>query len=127
MKLKSDYKVRKIAGESVIVRMGQQNVKMTTIISLNPTSEWLWEQLQGVEFDAEKVADLLTGEYEVEREVALKLRAGLLQLHHLLWHILTVKFFYRCNGSVLYCLNHNYKLRTKTKRPLGYETLRYEN
>ena len=72
MKLKSNCKVRKIAGESVIVRMGEQNVKMTTIISLNPTSEWLWEQLQGVEFDAEKVADLLTGEYEVEREVALK-------------------------------------------------------
>lgn len=72
MKFKADYKVRKIAGESVIVRMGAQNVKMTTIISLNPTSEWLWEQLQGVEFDAEKVADLLTGEYEVEREVALK-------------------------------------------------------
>ena len=44
----------------------------STIISLNPTSEWLWEQLQGVEFNAEKVADLLTGEYDVEREVALK-------------------------------------------------------
>ncbi|MBR4850765.1 MAG: PqqD family protein [Tidjanibacter sp.] len=72
MKFKADYKVRKIAGESVIVRMGAHNVKMTTIISLNPTSEWLWEQLQGVEFDAEKVANLLTGEYEVEREVALK-------------------------------------------------------
>ena len=72
MKLKSNCKVRKIAGERVIVRMGEQNVKMTTIISLNPTSEWLWEQLQGVEFDAEKVADLLTAEYEVEREVALK-------------------------------------------------------
>lgn len=71
MKLKQDYKVRKIAGESVIVRMGVQNVKMTTIISLNPTSEWLWEQLQGVEFDAQKVADLLTAEYEVEAEVAL--------------------------------------------------------
>ena len=71
MKLKSDYKVRKIAGESVIVRMGTQNVKMTNIISLNPTSEWLWEQLQNEEFDAEKVADLLTAEYEVEREVAL--------------------------------------------------------
>ena len=35
MKLKQNYKVRKIAGESVIVRMGTQNVKMTTIISLN--------------------------------------------------------------------------------------------
>ena len=71
MKLKQNYKVRKIAGESVIVRMGLQNVKMTTIISLNPTSEWLWEQLQGVEFDAQKVADLLTAEYEVEAAVAL--------------------------------------------------------
>lgn len=71
MKLKQNYKVRKIAGESVIVRMGMQNVKMTSIISLNPTSEWLWEQLQDVEFDAQKVADLLTAEYEVEAEVAL--------------------------------------------------------
>ena len=71
MKLKTDYKVRKIAGESVIVRMGTQNVKMTNIISLNATSEWLWEQLQDEEFDAEKVADMLTAEYEVEREIAL--------------------------------------------------------
>jgi len=71
MRLKTDYKVRKIAGESVIVRMGAQNVKMTTIISLNSTSEWLWEQLKDERFDEEKVADLLTAEYEVEREVAL--------------------------------------------------------
>lgn len=71
MKLRTEYKIRKIAGESVIVRMGTQNVKMTSIISLNSTSEWLWEQLQDEEFDVEKVADLLTAEYEVEREVAL--------------------------------------------------------
>lgn len=71
MKLKTDYKIRQIAGENVIVRMGTQSVKMTTIISLNSTSVWLWEQLQGEVFDVEKVADLLTAEYEVEREVAL--------------------------------------------------------
>ncbi len=71
MRLKTDYKIRKIAGESVIVRMGTQNVKMTNIISLNPTSEWLWEQLHDEEFDADKVADMLTAEYEVEREIAL--------------------------------------------------------
>ena len=71
MKLKTDDTGRKIAGESVIVRMGSQNVKMTNIISLNPTSLWLWEQLQDDEFDAEKVADMLTAEYEVEREIAL--------------------------------------------------------
>lgn len=71
MRLKGEFKVRKIAGESVIVRMGVQNVKMTSIISLNPTSEWLWEQLQGVDFDAQGVADMLCKEYEVEAEVAL--------------------------------------------------------
>ena len=71
MKLKADCKVRKIAGESVIVRMGAHHVNMTSIVSLNPTSEWLWEQLAGAEFDADKVAELLTAEYEVEREVAL--------------------------------------------------------
>ena len=71
MKLKTDYKVRKIAGESVIVRMGTKSVNMTSIISLNSTSEWLWEQLMGEQFDVEKVADLLTAEYEVSCEVAL--------------------------------------------------------
>lgn len=71
MRLKTNYKIRKIAGESVIVRMGVNNVKMTSIISLNSTSEWLWNQLDGEVFDAEKVADLLTAEYEVSREVAL--------------------------------------------------------
>lgn len=71
MRLKTDYKIRKIAGESVIVRMGTQSVKMTNIISLNSTSEWLWNQLADEEFDADKVADLLTAEYEVSREVAL--------------------------------------------------------
>ena len=71
MKIKADCKVRKIAGESVIVRMGAQNVNMTSIVSLNSTSEWLWEQLQNEPFDADKVADLLAAEYEVECEVAL--------------------------------------------------------
>lgn len=71
MKLRTDCKIRKIAGESVIVRMGKLNVDMTRVISLNSTSEWLWEQIGNEEFDVEKVADLLTAEYEVEREVAL--------------------------------------------------------
>lgn len=71
MKLRTDCKIRKIAGESVIVRMGKLNVDMTRVISLNSTSEWLWEQIGNEEFDVEKVADLLAAEYEVEREVAL--------------------------------------------------------
>lgn len=71
MKIKSGYKIRKIAGENVIVSIGTLNVNMTKVISLNDTSVWLWEQLGGEEFDAERVADLLCGEYDVDHNTAL--------------------------------------------------------
>ena len=71
MKIKDGYKIRNIAGENVIVSIGTLNVNLTKVISLNPTSVWLWEQLGNEEFDDEKVADMLTDNYEVGREQAL--------------------------------------------------------
>ena len=71
MKIKSGYKIRKIAGENVIVSIGTLNVNMTKVISLNDTSVWLWEQLGGEEFDAERVAELLCSEYDVDHATAL--------------------------------------------------------
>lgn len=71
MKIKTGYKIREIAGENVIVSIGTLNVNLTKVISLNPTSVWLWEQLQDVDFDTEKIAGLLTGQYEVEYKTAL--------------------------------------------------------
>lgn len=71
MRIKKGFKIRKIAGESVIVAMGDLNVNLTKIITLNATSEWLYNELQNREFTVDTVADLLTEEYEVEREVAL--------------------------------------------------------
>ena len=66
MKIKEGYKIRNIAGEHVIVSIGTLNVNLTKVVSLNPSSVWLWEQL-----DAGRVADLLTEHYEVERPTAL--------------------------------------------------------
>lgn len=71
MKIKDGYKIRDIAGEHVIVSVGQLHVNLTKIISLNDTSVWLWEQLEGKTFDADTVADLLVGHYEVDRPTAL--------------------------------------------------------
>lgn len=71
MKIKSGYKIRNIAGESVIVSIGQLNVNLTKVISLNPTSVWLWERLGQDDFDAAKVASLLVDNYEVDHERAL--------------------------------------------------------
>lgn len=72
MKLKKGFKIRKIAGESVIISMGDLNVNLTKIITLNVTSEWLYNELLDREFTVDIIADLLADEYEVERDVALK-------------------------------------------------------
>ena len=46
MKIKEGYKIRNIAGEHVIVSIGTLNVNLTKVVSLNPSSVWLWEQAQ---------------------------------------------------------------------------------
>ena len=71
MRIKEGYKIRNIAGESVIVSIGALNVNLTKVISLNPTSVWLWEKLGNEEFDADKVAGLLIENYDVDNDLAL--------------------------------------------------------
>uniref|UniRef100_UPI004055E79C PqqD family protein n=1 Tax=Alistipes sp. TaxID=1872444 RepID=UPI004055E79C len=71
MKIDSKYKMREMAGEHVVVIQGRYGADMTRIISFNPTSLYLWEQLQGIEFEVEDVVRLLCEHYGVEREVAL--------------------------------------------------------
>ncbi len=72
MKIKRGYKIRHIAGESIIVQIGTLNVNLTKVISLNPTAEWLWNELEDEEFDENKVAQLLTSAYEVDEQTALR-------------------------------------------------------
>jgi hypothetical protein len=71
MRIKSGYKIRSIAGESVIVAVGTLNVDLTRVISLNPTAVWLWERLSDREFDETTVAALLEENYEVDAATAL--------------------------------------------------------
>ena len=71
MKIKEGLKLRKICGETVVCAEGRKSINMTTMIQLNPTSAYLWEKLEGKEFTAETMADLLCEAYDVEREVAL--------------------------------------------------------
>lgn len=73
MKIREEYKIREMAGEHVIVMPGCGGAAdMTRIVSLNPSSMYLWEALRGREFTAEDAADLLTERYEVDVETALQ-------------------------------------------------------
>lgn len=71
MKIKSNFKIREIAGESIIVNQGQVGADLTRIISLNSSAKYLYEALEGREFELEDVANALVEYYGIEKEMAL--------------------------------------------------------
>ena len=73
MKAKKGFNLRTICGEHIIVAEGIQNIDFTHIISMNESSAYLWENIQKRDnFTEEDLRDLLTREYEVDEETALR-------------------------------------------------------
>lgn len=70
MKLKSEYKVRDMAGEHVVIMQGRLGSDLTRIISLNESAHYLWCELEGKEFDLDVVARLLAERYGIDAGVA---------------------------------------------------------
>ena len=70
MKIDSKYKMREMAGEHIVVIQGRYGVDMTRVISFNASSLYLWESLQGREFEIEDVVGLLRERYEVDPDTA---------------------------------------------------------
>ena len=72
MKIKSNFKLRQVVGETIIVNQGTTEVDMTSIISLNTTAKFLYEQLQGKEFTLEDAAKVLEKNYSIGYEQAIQ-------------------------------------------------------
>ena len=72
MKLKSNYKLREIVGETIVVNQGQSGVNMTRIISLNSSAKLLYKEFMGKEFTIEDVAKVLVDIYSIDQSLALK-------------------------------------------------------
>ena len=71
MKINSNYKLREIAGETIIVNQGKEGVDMTRIISLNSSAKVLYERLAGKEFSLEEAAQVLMDTYGIDSELSL--------------------------------------------------------
>lgn len=72
MKVKPGFNLRVVCGENIIVAEGEENIDFSNIISMNESSAYLWQNIQGKEFTHEDLVDLLTQEYEVDEATALK-------------------------------------------------------
>ena len=72
MKINSNYKLRSIAGETIVVNQGTTGTDMTRIISLNDSAKLLYEQLVGKVFTLEDAAKVLVDTYGISIEQALE-------------------------------------------------------
>ena len=71
MKIKSIYRLRQVAGETIVVNQGTQQVNMTRIISLNSSARLLYEALAAREdFTIEDVIAVLIDTYDISRSRA---------------------------------------------------------
>jgi len=73
MIIKKGFKLRPLGNEFILVGEGIEQINFNKMITMNETAAYLWQKVQdGENFDAEKLANLLTEEYEVSNEQALK-------------------------------------------------------
>jgi len=73
MIVKNGFKLRPLGNEFILVGEGIEQINFNKMITMNETAAYLWQKVQdGEAFDAQKLADLLTQEYEVSDEQALQ-------------------------------------------------------
>lgn len=69
MKIKNGFVVRDLAGQSIVVALGEASKTFNRMIKLNDTGRLIWDMLaEGRTKD--EIIDRFTAEYDVEREIA---------------------------------------------------------
>ena len=72
MKINSSYKLREVAGETIVVNQGVEGIDMTRIISLNSSAKLLYQQLAGKDFTLEDAAQVLVDTYGINQAKAME-------------------------------------------------------
>lgn len=65
MKINPKYKLREIAGETIIVNQGDTGTDLTRIISLNSSAKILYEKMSNRDFEVSDVAQMLIENYGI--------------------------------------------------------------
>ncbi|MBQ8022619.1 MAG: PqqD family protein [Bacteroidales bacterium] len=71
MRIKKGFVLRRICDQYVITGEGLEQVNFSKLVTLNNTAAFLWQAVEGKDFDPETLADLLFDKYDVTRERAL--------------------------------------------------------
>lgn len=72
MKAKNGFNLRTVCGENILVAEGEENIDFSNIISMNESSAYLWNRIQGKDFEVKDLVDLLIEMYEVDEKTATR-------------------------------------------------------
>ncbi len=71
MKIKDNYILREVAGENLVVPLGEAGINFNSVITVNETGKFLWEQLSG-DITQEQLTAALLNEYDVDEITAAR-------------------------------------------------------
>lgn len=80
MRLKEGLTVRKIGDDYVIVAPEQGMVDLSKVYSLNETAAWLWDELDGKDFEVSDMVSLVRDQYDVDNLSDTQLLTDMLEL-----------------------------------------------
>lgn len=72
MRIIEGFRLRDVMGQATVIGEGVDQVNFNKLITLNSTAAFLWKEIEGKDFDVDMLADLLVGEYGIDKETAQK-------------------------------------------------------
>jgi hypothetical protein len=70
MKTRKGFRLRELGGDYILIGESAELVNFNNIITFNEAAAYLWQKVQGREFDVDTLTELLLAEYEVSEEIA---------------------------------------------------------
>ena len=70
MKIVNGFRLRDVMGQAAVIGEGVDQVNFNKLITLNSTAAYLWKEVEGKDFDASVLAELLVKEYGIDESLA---------------------------------------------------------
>lgn len=71
MRIIEGFILRNVLGQATIVGEGVGQIDFNKLITLNDSAAYLWQSVEGKEFDVQTLANLLVDKYGIDQDTAL--------------------------------------------------------
>jgi hypothetical protein len=70
MRTKKGFRLRELGGDYILIGESAELVNFNNIITFNEAAAYLWQNVQGRDFDVNTLTQLLLDEYDVTEDIA---------------------------------------------------------